>query len=388
MLNHHASPFRRKRFWAVAATLAFFTQAAAAQSDYVVIAANDLGMHCMQNDFSQIMILPPFNTLRAQVIRRDGPDIVTSDLSLSFTIPGNTHSSDKTNFWEYVQPLLGVPLAPDIGVAGTGMSGPMIRNSTRRDFFAEGIPITPIDDDGKENPYSMALVTARDQNGVIVAQTQAVVPVSWEMSCNLCHVDPVRSTAGNILFYHDLLHGTNLKDQQPVLCASCHSDNALGAPGIPGVPSLSHAMHRAHAERMDLTDLTNKCYACHPGVRTDCQRDVHAASGITCTTCHGDMLAVANPARNPWLEEPRCDSCHTRAGFEFEQPGTLFRNSTGHGKATCTTCHGSPHVIGPATTQTDNAQAIRIQGHSGVLNTCTVCHRQTPSDPFPHRRPD
>ena len=50
---------------------------------------------------------------------------------------------------------------------------------------------------------------------------------------------------------------------------------------------------------------------------------------------------AADPNRVPWAQEPRCDSCHTRAGFQFEQPGTLFRNSVGHGNVHCAACHGS-----------------------------------------------
>ena len=37
--------------------------------EYRVLANNDLGMHCSQEDFSEICILPPFNNLRAQVIK-------------------------------------------------------------------------------------------------------------------------------------------------------------------------------------------------------------------------------------------------------------------------------------------------------------------------------
>lgn len=356
---------------------------------HVVVATNDLGMHCMQSDFSEMMILPPFNTLRAQVIRRGGsPELVTSGITVSYELPTNTSSSSKTNFWEHEQDLLGVSLPADVGVAGFGMTGTMARFSTRRDFAATGIPVTPIDDDGKENPYPLALVTVRDGSGNVLAQTQAVVPVSWEMSCNLCHNTPGQSVATSILAAHDRLHGTTLASQKPVMCASCHSDNALGTPGQPGVKSLSAAMHGAHAPRMAAAHLDNDCYACHPGFRTNCQRDVHAANGVVCVTCHGGMDVVGSEARNPWVDEPRCGTCHTRTGFEFEQAGTLYRNSVGHGGVQCVTCHGSPHAMGPAVTPTDNAQAIRLQGHAGVLNTCTVCHTSTPGDPFPHRRND
>ncbi len=352
---------------------------------YIVVGANDLGMHCMQNDFSQMMILPPFNTFRAQVIKRGGePDIVTSGLTIEYRLPTNTHSSDKTNFWKYAPALLGANVPQDIGVAGFGMSGTMAVDPTHQSYIATGVPVTPIDDDGKENPYPLAHVTVRKGTAVI-AETQMVVPVSWEMSCNLCHTTPGETVAENVLKAHDRLHSTTLMSEQPVTCAKCHSDNALGAAGTPGVSSLSAAMHGAHASRMSAISLTNECYACHPGIRTDCQRDVHAAKGVTCTQCHGNMAAVANPARNPWVQEPRCDSCHSKPGYQFEQPGKLFRDSVGHSGVQCITCHGSPHAVGQAVTESDNAQANRLQGKSGPISQCLVCHTSMPSDSFFHR---
>lgn len=354
---------------------------------HLVVGYNDLGMHCMQSDFSQMMILPPYNTLHAQVIRRGiEPEIVKgADASVTFELPTNTHSSDKCNFWKYAPALLGANVPPDMGVAGFGMNGTMAFKTARNDYEATGIPVTPVDDDGRENPYPLALITARNDQGVVIAQTQAVVPVSWEMSCNLCHNTPGESTATSILKSHDRLHGTQLEQHQPVTCAACHSDNALGAPGQPGIPSLSAAMHNAHAPRMGMVNMANNCYACHPGVRTDCLRDVHSERGMTCTDCHGSMLAVGSASRRPWLDEPSCAGCHQRQGFEFEQPGQLYRNSVGHKGVQCMTCHGSPHAMGPARTAADNAQAIRLQGHAGKINDCTVCHVTTPTQPFFHR---
>lgn len=350
---------------------------------YAVIAYNDLGMHCMQNDFSQMMILPPFNMVRAQVIRRgEEPDIVSgTDAIVRFEFPTNTHASDKTNFWNFAQALLGASLAPDVGLGGFGLSGSMPYEAASESYVATGIPLIPIDDDGKENPYPLALITVRT-GGTVVARTQTVVPVSWEMSCNLCHNTPGESVATAVLKSHDRLHNTNLIGAQPVMCAACHSDNALGAPGQPGVSSLSSAMHLAHAPRMAQANLTNECYACHPGVRTNCQRDVHAGKGFSCNTCHTSMAAVGNPARNPWVDLPRCADCHSRPGFDFEQPGVRFRDAIGHAGVQCITCHGSPHAIGPATTERDNLQAVRLQGHPGPINTCTTCHTSTPGNFF------
>lgn len=359
-----------------------------ASNNLVVLGFNDLGMHCMNGDFSELMILPPYNTLRAQVIDRAGeePHIVTSGITVRYSIPSNTHSFDKTNFWRYAPQLLGVNLPPNIGLTGHGLSGTMTPTG-RGDFNVTGIPITPIDDSGRDNPYALGLIAVVN-NGQVVARTQTVVPVSWEISCNRCHASAEHSTATDILMAHDNLHGTDLLNHRPVMCASCHADPALGTPGAPGVPNMSAAVHTAHADRVDGLHLVNECYACHPGFRTQCQRDVHLSRGITCRDCHGDMRAVGDSARRPWVDEPRCGSCHVRAGFEFEQANTLYKDSKGHSNIDCAACHGSPHAIAPTVTAIDNVQAITRQGHAGEINTCTVCHSTTPGDPFFHRVSD
>lgn len=354
----------------------------------VVLGFNDLGMHCMNQDDSELCLLPPFNTLHAQVIDRRGedPQILSSGVQVSYKIPGNTHSVGKTNFWTFAPELFGVQLPPNIGLTGNGLSGTMTPTGDG-DYAATGIPLTPMTDQGVLNPYQLSTITAAIK-GKALGTTQAVVPVSWEISCNLCHNTPGMSVASDILTRHDKLHNTNLMASKPVLCASCHADPALNAQGKPGVSMLSHAMHGAHATRFTPAVLAQvngiSCYACHPGIQTHCQRDVHFAKGITCTACHGGMASVGNPARTPWVTEPRCDNCHKRRGFTFEQPNTLYRNSKGHHGVKCASCHGSPHAITPTVTAADNVQAITLQGHPGTINDCRVCHKNPPDDAFDH----
>jgi hypothetical protein len=51
-------------------------------------------------------------------------------------------------------------------------------------------------------------------------------------------------------------------------------------------------------------------------------------------------------------------------------------------------CHGSPHAITPTVTGIDNEQAINLQGFSGKIKECTVCHTVKPNEAFFHRRND
>lgn len=361
---------------------------------YVVLGFNDLGMHCMNQDFSQLCILPPFNNLHAQVIRRGAePRIITSNVEVSYRIPNNTTSTTKTNFWQFAPQLFGANLQADVGLTGNRLQGLMTLTGDN-DWAATGIPITPTTDSGALNPYQLSEITVKSQ-GQTVAITHAVVPVSWEISCNICHApgQPGPAVDADILQKHDQKHNTHLLGNGPVLCASCHADPALGTVGVGGVKSMSAAMHSSHATRMQPVfnmGLTNECYACHPGFQTNCQRDVHFARGIYCNSCHGGMAAVGSEARTAWVDEPTCGGCHQarKPEFQFEEPGKLFKVSRGHGGVHCAACHGSPHAVGPAVTPPDNVQAIALQGYAGPISKCTVCHTSTPSEQFEHHLGD
>ncbi len=216
-----------------------------------------------------------------------------------------------------------------------------------------------------------------------MATSSVVAPVSSEMRCDTCHNSPSPTDFRmNILLKHDDEENTNLADQaaagNPVLCAGCHADPALGAPGVPGVPSLSAAMHDKHKEK------TSDCYACHPGPQTQCLRDVMSVQqGMTCTDCHqGGMAALGDENRTPWVDLPRCADCHDNR--YAENPAKLYKVSTGHGGLYCESCHNSTHAILTSREPKDNLQSISLQGRAGTIEQCTVCHLTKPTSGGPH----
>jgi hypothetical protein len=352
-------------------------------NQYVVLGWNDLGMHCYDFNYSTMAVLPPYNNLFAQVIKRgDPPQLVTTGINVEYGFPNNTDSASKTNFWTYAQKLFGVALSPNIGLAGKGLSGLM--DPATNHFVAEGIPITEYPD-GSTTPdyYQLANVVAKEQSsGKVLAQTQVVVPVSSEMRCDVCHNSPSTNFRMNILNKHDSEEGTHLAQQatsgNPVLCANCHADPALGKPGANGIPSLSAAMHNKHKE------IATNCYNCHPGPQTKCLRDVMSVQfGKTCTDCHvGGMQMLSQESRTPWVDEPRCSNCH--AAKYAENTGKLYKQSTGHGGLYCESCHNSTHAITPSREPNDNVQAIALQGYAGSISKCTVCHQTQPTGAFVH----
>jgi hypothetical protein len=389
---------------------------------YKIIGWNDLGMHCMNESFANLAVLPPYNTLWAQVIRQGpNPEIVTTGVKVEYSIIDNTYSAGKTDFWQHAKQLFGVDLAPNVGLTGATLAGQMAGAGDH--FTIVGVPLTPYLDSapgpGSQYwyPYQKAHLVAKDSvTGAVLAETTTVAPVSTEMRCDTCHADGMRegiatnNVETNILTLHDQEEGTTLMSSRPVLCATCHASNALGAPGKPGIPNLSRAMHNRHAPGggaagspwlaaaqaliasagsatipTAVTDEgTDNCYLCHPGQQTQCLRDVMYSKGVTCINCHGGTAAVADPTRRPWIDLPRCGTCH--ASQFAENPGKRYRDSVGHGGLYCEACHGSPHAILPTVQYNDNIQNIALQGHPGTLDTCTVCHTQIPTGLGPHER--
>ena len=213
-----------------------------AQDGYVVLAWNDLGMHCYNRDFTDLAVLPPYNNLHAQVIRvADRPQVVTTGITVTYVFTDNTTSASKSNFWDFEEKLFGVKLQKDIGLKGKSLAGTMDLSGNQ--FIAEGIPLTEFTDSDPTHPqpFQLATVIVKDvATGKELARTVTVAPVSTEMHCDNCHARGEGASTGkvetNILAAHDEENGTNLMSQRPVLCASCHSSNALGAPGKAGHP--------------------------------------------------------------------------------------------------------------------------------------------------------
>src|SRR5512133_2539313 len=57
-----------------------------AATNYTVVGWNNLGMHCMDSDYSVFSVLPPYNTINAQLIRGvDGTaTILTNGIGISY----------------------------------------------------------------------------------------------------------------------------------------------------------------------------------------------------------------------------------------------------------------------------------------------------------------
>lgn len=405
--------------------------------EYLILAWNDLGMHCISDNDKYFSFLPPANTLFAQVIKRGPlPELVTENLELSFEVEeGFKHPEKHVPFWEYAPIVYGADLPDGQGLTGNYTEGSFHAHPNAGNFTAEFIPVVPYKDDGSFNPYPGFTIRAKDiVTGEIVAETKVIAPTSTEMGCRNCHGGGWRvndfsgvsdETARNILYTHDLRSGTNLLEDaengKPTMCQSCHADPAVGAPGKADIINFSAAVHGFHANY--LTGLDHEsCMLCHParpGGNTSCSRGRHNAKNITCINCHGTMedhaLALVkmemtkteaprltanlegrfvrdfnqiNP-RTPWLMEPDCMNCHRNydikslgavpPSFNNWAPGftALYRNRTDNHGVMCAACHSSPHAIYPAINKysenLDNLQSLQYMGIPGTIGTSGNC---------------
>lgn len=391
------------------------TCGAEAATNHTVVGWNNLGMHCVDRDFSVFTILPPYNTIHAQVIR--GTNGTASRLTNGVTVTYravpdasgsiNTTSRGKGNFWDYVQPIFGVSAQEDTGLPvpgpgayampGTNNAPQAMGWETASGWFAAyGIPILPYDDAGKPNQYPLMRLTASNTLGQVVATNDIVLPVSDEMNCVFCHlsdsVAAARPSAGwendphpgrdyrlNVIRLHDErrfadspalyasalasnhfdaagLYVTIVSNQHPILCAACHLSEALPGSGLPalGIKPLTASVHGYHA---GVVDPRNPPYT----LDTETNQ-------IACYYCHpgnitrclrGAMGKAVNPANGNMAMQ--CQSCHGNMSDVGRTNRTGWLD-----EPNCQACH-----TGHALSNSGQIRYTSVFGSNGALRVPT-----------------
>ena len=429
--------------------------AQAGDGKHVVLPANDLGMHCADLGSYPLSILPPFNTVNAHAILKGStgsnkplildPRSVTLKFSAASNLndpvgPNSINSTSrnfpigsklvdasikKSDFWDdfkntgqSIASLLfpGLNPIPDEGLAtvdnsdlGRGLYMPGIDDPYSANdpqdfskfvtefgwFTAQGIPLTPVDDNGRLNSYPVMRIQAIDSNtGLTLATTDVVTPVSGEVDCRDCHTagkvgantearlkardvwlntgvgnePPVFVTAAsadrldvetaakkNILMLHDFKHGTDfIAQDQPVLCASCHKSNALASVGGPSGDPL-------------LANMSKVMHGFHGRLQTDAQdnllRDVQGEPVLIDPQNQLDVISLIPVGENIPMED-NCFQCH---------PGKItqcFRGAMYTAGQTCDSCHGDMLAMGGEFARKDGT----VREPWAEEPTCGSCH--------------
>ncbi|MEY3880423.1 MAG: hypothetical protein RIQ94_1219 [Pseudomonadota bacterium] len=384
-------------------TVPVTVQAAPVAGNYTLLAWNDLGMHCMDGmDFSVFTILPPYNTLHAQLKNKSGK-LITTNVKLTYeAVPDstgsmNSSSYDKTNFWDNVGLLFGLNPAKDEGVnldglaSGTPAPGSkvpsliptdMIYNTDFKWFEAEGIPMTPFPDnpliDNNGNPvknfYPTVKVVARDLSNNILAETTTVLPVSDEMTCKGCHAsttisNAAKPTAGwvvdldkekdwkrNILRLHDEKQLTTPL-YQAALAASNFDPKGLLATADSLKPVLCVKCHASNA----YFDKLNKKTVMSGFA------DIRPFTQVL----HSKHANVIDPATNLPLDtsgdRQACYNCHPGSVTQcLRGPMSKAKDISGNNAVSCQSCHG-------------NLTAVGSKARQGWFNepVCESCHNNS-----------
>jgi hypothetical protein len=344
------------------ALLCAFTSTSSHAATSVVLGWNNLGMHCMDSDYSVFSVLPPYNTIESQLIVNGL--LVTNGTGYTVTYQAladpsgsfNSTAIGKGNFYPYTADLYGA-VPPDMGLAGWAMPGisnipqamrfeqtnvPAAGVATPVNWFrAEGIPISPYDDSVVKNPYPLMRMIAWNSANQPIATNDVVLPVSDEMDCRACHASgtqtaaqpaagwvwdglPERDFRLNILRLHDErqfaqypslysaalsargfnpagLYRNVTADGKPILCAACHASEALGAPSYGTIPPLTTSVHAYHAHVIDPTLNTTLDSVAN---RAACYR-CHPGSTTRCLRgAMGGAIAADGSM------EMQCQSCH------------------------------------------------------------------------------
>ncbi len=435
-------------------TSAVTEQPIVSNSNFTVVAINDLGMHCGDLDTRISSILPPFNVLHAQVVSRgltglprilgeseisvnysaasnpNDPAIgkVAGGLALSSIVDGSVY---KTNFWDvafqaydafYPPGVLaafydannpannvdiGLPM-PDVErlylgdgqlhasqQAMPGLGNPYVSNTPQAfeehigtlPFFinfpfgytsevnlfeAAGVPIAAFDDFGRENPYPLVRVQAK-QGNTAVASLDIVMPISGEAECQTCHAAPADGGNGeatqnlndvqlsiddpqegvsvshavsvewasdiNILRLHDQKHATSLEssfDEQtgraaePVVCQRCHYTPALDLAQLGPLGPENNAALANGRDQVKNRSMSNVMHSHHD------------STGLfpTMPPAIDSQGNRRDPITTNNILEETCYLCHPGKRTQ------CMRGAMANGGLVCQDCHGQMQDVG------------------------------------------
>ncbi len=259
-------------------------------------------------------------------------------------------------------------------------------------FAADGIPLLPVDDQGRENPYPLMKVSATSKTGQTLDSVDVVLPVASEANCQNCHADPndhgdgaattfasvdfdivlAKDAPGvdseklanaakiNILRLHDIKHGAKytssvdgsaavcdaannpndpncLANQTPIQCAQCHYTPALDLTQqgpqdetTQGIKGRQQTRHISMSRAMHFTHSTFKDSLGNPAFPSMPQADdpQRTSGGVAVNDFEQNIL------------EETCYQCH---------PGTntqCLRGAMFSGGVVCQDCHGGMQQVG------------------------------------------
>jgi hypothetical protein len=257
-------------------------------------------------------------------------------------------------------------------------------------FAADGIPVAPFDDAGRNNSFPLMRIQGKTKNatltgttGDVLASIDSVIPVSAEADCTQCHLSradggngeaacipgvdvgcgtqgskrtgttftvahPADDTANlpaavkrewaadnNIIRLHDAKNGTHLQSSTPVVCQSCHYTPALDlahlgplGPNDANDNGKEQKIHRSNSRVM---------HAFH-GQFTDLFVDMPSP-----TSAQRYDSTAKKPTVNAFVSDQLNNSCYQCHPGRNTQ---CMRGAMANGGLVCQDCHGGMSQVG------------------------------------------
>ena len=406
----------------------------AGDGDHVVLAFNDLGMHCADLGSNPFSILPLFNIVNAQVIRKGSrPQILDdTDIRLQYSAASNPNDPvgadsinstsqnwpvgdpagsaqvRKSDFWDefngqsVVWWLFGLDPAPDVGIHGSTMPGigrPYFENlpqdfseynADQSWFTIFGLPITSMDDQGRMNSYPLMRVQAVDLlSDNVIATTDAVVPVSTEVDCRDCHA--LDEIAADTSVWPDLdFIPSATNDRDDVEAAAKHNilvlhDEKHGTTFIADLnPVLCATCHKSNALAevggpqggIANSSMSGAMHGFHGRLQVDDIGNLLRLTGgapdlIDPATMTGAELQLI-PSGEGISMEQNCFSCH---------PGKItqcFRGAMFTAGQKCDDCHGGMLAVGGEFDLQTTGEAREPWADEPKCSSCHTGHGNDP----------
>jgi hypothetical protein len=396
--------------------------------DVIVMASNDLGMHCACPGTEKMLLLPPFNTLRAQVIERGGQSPVVlsdpTDIRVEYDIienyddmnPYKADDPQKTDLradpyyatWIEMMPKYGFGPAENDQGAIQGLTGSMLAGEmtaqTEGWWEAVGVPAYPdvlnssnpqkimVDPlgGGNRNPYLTGEFKVYEQSsGALLASTTATIPVSFGGCCS-CHLqltadnglDPNPDNSFALMGQlHERDSGINfaLLDPDgdgvtgPVRCSVCHWDPAMGESSPPGGYVDPGTGASLPVSQYSFSDVLHRWHAenstvlsYNPDLATDCY-ECHPSNQVMCYRGHHTNKTIGQDNHDVW-----CTDCHGDLNQRIAE-GQLANPWSEATLPMCQDCHSATGENGTLQ-HTFGGSFLKSMSHKNDAILCSTCH--------------
>jgi hypothetical protein len=217
---------------------------------------------------------------------------------------------------------------------------------------------------------SRSLFPVKDANGKILPM---------EENCLKCHSGHREQT------YRDRMFTAG------VTCYQCHGDMLA----VSELYEKSHTNPDGNPYRLEWLEQPD-CGSCHTGsgnIGKDASKGYFSAGVKNLAFDENDPSAtstkvdLSNPDQSRFAVMPLTALEQSTAGYNAVLKTPLYRMGKDlHGQVACAACHGAAHSVWPNRdpNANDNVTALQLQGHTGAILDCNVCHQPNDFAEFDH----